>query len=110
MADLQQTMGTIIRRERRAQGLTLRELAARATLSVVYLGEIERGKKYPSALVLEKLAEALDLSVPDLLEQVALELRGVRAATMAIGFALPVRTERAPHGSGGGRILDMLVA
>ncbi|HEU5440171.1 MAG TPA: helix-turn-helix transcriptional regulator [Ktedonobacterales bacterium] len=111
MADLQQTMGATLRRERRALGLTLKELAERAALSVVYLGEIERGKKYPSALVIERLAAALELTVPDLLERVAEDLRGVEQPVMAIGFALPgtAHTSRIPHGNGG-RILDMLVA
>ena len=40
VADLQETMGTVIRRERRAQGLTLKDLAARSALSVVYIGEV----------------------------------------------------------------------
>lgn len=115
MSDLQQQMGTTIRRERQAQGMTLKDLAERAALSVVYLGEIERGKKYPSALVLERLAEALELSMPDLLERVAEDLRGVRQPAMALGFATPQRiertdlAERAIPGTGG-RILNMLVA
>lgn len=115
MSDLQQQMGTTIRRERQALGLTLKDLAERAALSVVYLGEIERGKKYPSALVLEKLAEALELSMPDLLERVAEELRGVRQPAMALGFVTPQRiertdvVERAVPGTGG-RVLNMLVA
>ena len=98
MADLQETMGTVIRRERRAQGLTLKDLAVRSALSVVYLGEVERGKKYPSALVLERLAEALGLAVADLLEQVADTLRGAErpAPAQAIGFTLPGQ-KAAPH-------------
>ena len=80
---------------------------------MVYLGEIERGKKYPSALVLERLASALDLTVPDLLEHVADELRGVTQPQMyaaaAIGFALP---ERQPvrRTTPTGQVLSMLVA
>ena len=99
MADLQQTMGAVIRRERRERGLTLKELAERAALSVVYIGELERGKKYPSAVVLERLAEALELSVPDLLELVADEMRGERqpAMTNAIGFLMPTHSGMAPR-------------
>jgi len=113
MADLQQTMGAAIRRLRRERELTLKELAERSILSVVYLGEIERGKKYPSALVLERLASALDLNVPDLLEQVADELRGVEQPTMAIGFALPARQPARPtlaRTTSTGTVLNMLVA
>jgi transcriptional regulator with XRE-family HTH domain len=91
MADLQQTMGAVLRRERRERHLTLKELAQRSALSVVYLGEVERGKKYPSASVLERLAAALNLDVSDLLELVADELRGPQEARVvnALGFARP---------------------
>jgi transcriptional regulator with XRE-family HTH domain len=111
MAELQQTMGTVIRRERRERGLTLKELAQRAALSVVYLGEIERGKKYPSALVLERLAEALGLDVFELLELVAWEMRAAEQPVTLhpIGFA-PTRREIAPSGTLRGHALNMLVA
>ncbi len=91
MSDLQEVMGRVIRRERQDRHLTLKELADKASLSVVYVGEIERGQKYPSATVLEKLAEALDLSVADLLELVAEEIRAEHEPVMtsAIGFAPP---------------------
>ncbi|HEU5370280.1 MAG TPA: helix-turn-helix transcriptional regulator, partial [Ktedonobacterales bacterium] len=75
MANLQEMMGRVIRRERQDRRLTLKEIADKANLSVVYVGEVERGQKYPSAVVLEKLAEALDLPVADLLELVAEESR-----------------------------------
>jgi hypothetical protein len=63
------------------------------------LGEIERGKKYPSATVLEHLADALSLSVPDLLELVADEMRAASrlAITNAIGFVMPDRAGTAPR-------------
>ena len=92
MADLQETLGAVLRRERRERGLTMKTLSERAALSEVYLSEVERGKKYPSALVLERLAEALGLAVPDLLELVADELRGPAPLTRAIGFALPSKS------------------
>jgi transcriptional regulator with XRE-family HTH domain len=93
MADLQETMGLVLRRERRERKLTLKELAERSALSVVYLGEVERGKKYPSASVLERLSAALDLEVADLLELVADELRGPREQVVnAIGYAVPGAT------------------
>lgn len=99
MTDLQHTMGAVIRQERRARRLTLKELARRSCLSVVYVGELERGKKYPSAVVLERLAEGLDLTVPDLLELVAGALRQELepVATSAIGFLMPSRPGMAPR-------------
>jgi transcriptional regulator with XRE-family HTH domain len=99
MADLQQTMGEVVRRERRERHMTLKDLAERSSLSVVYVGELERGKKYPSAMVLQRLAEALDLDTADLLEFVADELRGQRQPVMtnAIGFMMPSRPGVAPR-------------
>ena len=99
MADLQEMTGTVIRRERRERHLTMKELAARAALSEVYLSEIERGKKYPSALVLERLAEALGLDVADLLEFVAEALREAAhpTVTRAVGFTVPEQGEAPPR-------------
>ena len=99
MRDLQETMGMVIRRERRAHSLTIKALAEQVGLSVVYLGEIERGKKYPSAGVLERIAQALDIGIADLLELVADALRGGAASqpTDVIGFTLPTRGGMAPH-------------
>lgn len=97
MADVQHTVGAVIRRERQERGLTLKDLARRAALSVVYLGEIERGRKCPSIPVLEHLARALELAVPDLLELVAHELRGAPqpAIIHAVGFRLPAAVDTA---------------
>lgn len=108
MADLQETVGVVIRRERRARRMTLKELAERAALSLVYLGEIERGKKYPSALVLERLSEALGLDVSDLLETVAADLRAAiqPEPVQAIGIALPAPA-RVPSRTTSG-MLDMM--
>lgn len=101
MADLQETIGTVIRQERRARAMTLKDLASRSALSVVYLGELERGKKYPSGIVLERIAEALDLSVADLLVSVAETLRAIEtpAMTRAMGFRAPERGDAAPRAS-----------
>ena len=95
MADLQETLGAVIRRERRKRRRTMKWLAEKAALSLVYLGEIERGKKYPSALVLERVAWALDLPVAGLLELVAADLRRVAQPTRieAVGRRLPEHLE-----------------
>ena len=92
--DLQEIMGRVIRRERQARHLTIKELGDKAGLSEIYVGEIERGQKYPSAKVLESLANALDLDMADLLELMAEEIRYERHerqphTTNAIGFTLP---------------------
>jgi len=91
MADLQEILGRVIRRERQDRHLTIKELGDKAGLSEIYVGEIERGQKYPSARVLESLAEALEMDVADLLEVMAEEIRSEREPEVrnAIGFVLP---------------------
>ena len=91
MADLQEIMGRVIRRERQDRQLTIKELGDKAGLSEIYVGEIERGQKYPSSKVLESLARALDLDIADLLEFMAEEIRFERQpeTVNAIGFTLP---------------------
>ncbi|HLZ07960.1 MAG TPA: helix-turn-helix transcriptional regulator [Chloroflexota bacterium] len=99
MAGIQHAMGEVLRAERRRQQVTLKALAERAAISVPYLGEVERGKKYPSALVLERLAQALEIDVAAILELAALALRGEepRRRIDAVGFALPVRGTGSPR-------------
>ncbi|MBV9710333.1 MAG: helix-turn-helix transcriptional regulator [Ktedonobacteraceae bacterium] len=91
MADLQEILGRVIRQERQYRHLTIKELGDKAGLSEIYVGEIERGQKYPSAKVQESIARALDLDLAELLELMAEEIRRERdpQMTKAIGFTLP---------------------
>lgn len=52
---------------RTARDLTLKGLAARTSLSVSYLSDMERGRTTPPLATLETLATALDMTVIDLL-------------------------------------------
>jgi transcriptional regulator with XRE-family HTH domain len=54
-------LGEIIRRQRVTIPLTLQELATMSGVSPSYLGRIERGKRYPSARVLRRIAKPLGL-------------------------------------------------
>lgn len=72
--------------------MTIKELGDKAGLSEIYVGEIERGQKYPSAKVLESLAQALGLDLAEFFELLADEIRSEREPQMvtnAIGFVLP---------------------
>lgn len=55
-----------IRRLRQKKGLSLKDLAERSGLSHSYLNEIEKGKKYPKVEKLLGLAQALDISIDEL--------------------------------------------
>ena len=91
MAELEEIIGKVIRRERQDRRLTIKELGDKAGLSEIYVGEIERGQKYPSSNVLESLARALELDMADLLELMAEQIRFERQPEPinSIGFILP---------------------
>ena len=54
-------LGAKIRRERNAQGLTLRQVAERADVSVSFLSQIERDEAKPSVGTLHAIAAALGM-------------------------------------------------
>lgn len=91
MANLQEIIGRTIRQERQYRHLTIKELGEKAGISEIYMGEIERGQKYPSANVLESLARALELDLAEMLELMAEEIRKEREPqiTTVIGFTTP---------------------
>lgn len=55
------SIGGVIRRARKEQGLTLQQLAESSELSLSYLSQIERNLLNPSVGTLKRIAEALDL-------------------------------------------------
>lgn len=59
---LEETIGGRIRKARIANKLTLRELAARAGVSLNHLSLVERGLKNPSVALLERIADALGVA------------------------------------------------
>jgi transcriptional regulator with XRE-family HTH domain len=88
--------GSVIRRYREWKGLSRRELASRAGLSPVFLGEIERGEKDPSSHTLGLLAGALDAPLAELYLRVAVRLDGGETAPGDEQMAIPFGTrERA---------------
>lgn len=110
MADLQELLGRVVRQERQERRLTIKELGEKAGLSEIYVGEIERGQKYPSAKVLESIAGALELDLAEFLEMLAEEIRREREpalATNAIGFLLPA-TPGQPRRLAVKRMVNML--
>lgn len=59
-------LGLKLRNLRHELGLPLKEIAARSGLSISYLSEIEKGKKYPKPEKLLDLAAALEVPYDDL--------------------------------------------
>jgi transcriptional regulator with XRE-family HTH domain len=71
MTAMRQLVGEVLRARRIAQGLTLRDVSARARVSLGYISEVERGQKEPSSELLAALAAALDVPLSKVLLDVA---------------------------------------
>lgn len=68
MESLPQALGTRIRQFRELQGLTQATLAERAGLAVDAVGRVERGTRTPRLDTLSRLATALGVPLPELVD------------------------------------------
>lgn len=66
MSKVAQNLGCRIRTYRLKKGISQEELAFKSSLSTTYLGQIERAEKSPTVETLDKVANALDVSIYDL--------------------------------------------
>jgi transcriptional regulator with XRE-family HTH domain len=57
--DYRQNLGKIIKQQRQSANLTLYELSAASGVSPSHLGRIEKGDRFPSAGVLQRIARPL---------------------------------------------------
>jgi len=75
MPVLRQVVGDTLRRLRLRQRRTLREVSARARVSLGYLSEVERGQKEASSELLAAICGALDVELSELFAEVSQTLR-----------------------------------
>jgi transcriptional regulator with XRE-family HTH domain len=61
-------VGKNVRRLRLQKDMTQEELAFEAEIDLTYIGGIERGRRNPSLMVLVRIAKALGVPLPKLLE------------------------------------------
>ncbi len=59
-------LGRIIKQQRVSLPLTLQELAAKSGVSASHLGRIERGERFPSAHILQRIAKPLGFEEDEL--------------------------------------------
>lgn len=79
-AEVAVALGAALRKLRKAQGLTLRQMTARCGLSQPFLSQIENGKAMPSLLALHHVAQALGATAYELLQpQAGTEVSLVRS-------------------------------
>ena len=64
-----QRFGATVRRLRKERRLTQETLGARAGLTTVYVGLVERGENIPTLIAVFKIARALDVGAPELLAE-----------------------------------------
>jgi transcriptional regulator with XRE-family HTH domain len=62
-----EALGALLREERKAAGLSQRELAERTSVSNAYLSQVERGRHEPSLRVLTAVASTLGVPLQVLL-------------------------------------------
>jgi transcriptional regulator with XRE-family HTH domain len=67
--DVRQRVGLNLQTLRKSKGFSQEELAHRADIHQTYLSGVERGKRNPSIVVLQRIAEALNVDLQDLTRQ-----------------------------------------
>ncbi|MER6638793.1 helix-turn-helix domain-containing protein [Streptomyces microflavus] len=83
-------VGDVLRGERLAQERTLKDVADTARISMAYLSEVERGRKEASSEVLAAAAQALGLSLSEVLalaQGELIRLSGARSRSLGAGGA-----------------------
>jgi transcriptional regulator with XRE-family HTH domain len=66
MTDYRKNLGKIIKQQRHSKNLTLHELSAASGVSPSHLGRIEKGERFPSASILQRIATPLGFSEDEL--------------------------------------------
>ena len=79
-----EALGALLRAQRVAADLSLRELAERTNVSNAYLSQLERGLHEPSLTVLRAIASALGVPLGSLLDRAGLLERGDAEAEPAM--------------------------
>lgn len=97
-ASVNVNVGSLIRRERQTQGLSLRELARRVGVSASMLSQVETGRTRPSVSTIYAIATELGLSIDALLSDRETAVAAATAASSGSAGAGP-RVRRGPVGA-----------
>ena len=77
---LRHVIGDELRRRRKDQGRTLRDVSGAAAVSLGYLSEVERGQKEASSELLAAICSALEVSLSDVLASVSFQVAEAETA------------------------------
>ncbi len=94
MTTMRQLVGEVLRARRVAEGLTLRDVSAKARVSLGYISEVERGQKEASSELLAALARALEIP----LSQVLLDVSAMLALEEAVDLSVASISSISPAG------------
>jgi transcriptional regulator with XRE-family HTH domain len=86
---LRRELGDVLREQRQAQGRTLREVSAAASVSLGYLSEVERGEKEASSELLAAICSALHLPLSEVLGHVSERVAESEALTAPVTLPVP---------------------
>ena len=86
---LRRLLGDVLRKHRREQGRTLREVSAAARVSLGYLSEVERGQKEASSELLASICQALGVRLSDVLRRVSDDLAALEPHPLPVPVPLP---------------------
>lgn len=100
MTSLRQFVGEVLRARRIKEGLTLRDVSAKARVSLGYISEVERGQKEASSELLAALCSALEVPMSSVLLEVSLLLRSEEEAEATLASLSSIRTPASAASSG----------
>ncbi|SIN65694.1 DNA-binding transcriptional regulator, XRE-family HTH domain [Parasphingorhabdus marina DSM 22363] len=66
--DIRKQFGANVRKHRQATGLSQEQFALQHDIDRTYVSGIERGKRNPTIVIVNKFAKALDVSIADLFD------------------------------------------
>lgn len=90
MVLLRQELGAVLRDLRLQNGRTLREVAAKASVALGYLSEVERGQKEASSEILAAVAQALETPVSVVMRELSERMRLVESLAGASMVSEPI--------------------
>lgn len=79
-SNYRKNLGKILKQKRQSVGLTLREISESSGVSTSHLGRIEKGERFPSADILQRIAKPLGFSEAEIFT-----LAGYLSSTDGIG-------------------------
>jgi transcriptional regulator with XRE-family HTH domain len=105
MVLVRQEIGDVLRDFRQRKGRTLRQVAARASVALGYLSEVERGQKEASSEILASVADALDVPISVIMREVSDRLAVLEGVvipdTVPVELLGEVNAPRATFGAAG---------